>query len=416
MSYLPRIADGELRDRLARAGAVVIEGPKASGKTETARRVAASEVLLDVDEAARQAADIDPSLVLEGATPRLIDEWHERPQVWDHARRAVDEQGSRGLFVLTGSATPEGEAIRHTGAGRFSFLRMRPMTLHEAGFTTRAVSLAELLAGQPQQAADPGLSVHDVTERLVVGGWPTNLGLTVDQAARANLDYLDQISRVDIRRVAGPRRDPRRVRRLLAALARNVATLTPETKLAFDARDGAQALSRHTVRDYLDALERLMVIEPQPAWAPHLRSRRRLRTSSKHHFCDPGLAAAALGARPRALLDDPELLGLLFESMVVRDLRVLAQPLGGHVSHYRDDAGVEIDAIVDLGDGRWAAFEVKLGARLVDDGAATLRRFADTVDQTRSGAPACLAVICATGPAYRRDDGVDVVPVGALGP
>lgn len=416
MVYLSRIVDGELDARLGAAGAVVIEGPKACGKTETARRRAASSVLLDVDENARRAAAVDPSLVLDGKVPRLLDEWQVEPTLWNHVRRAVDDRGSPGQFILTGSAVPADDVARHTGAGRFSFLRMRPMTLFETGYTNGATSLAALLDGEPARAADPGLTIADLAGRITVGGWPAQHQATVAKAARAARDYLTQIANVDVSRVAGTRRDPTRIERLLRSLARNVATEVAVAVLATDAGGAEGALDRHTVAEYLTILERLMVIEDQPAWAPHLRSRANLRTSPKRHFVDPSLAVAALGAGPKQLLADLSLLGFLFESLVIRDLRVLAQPLDGRVLHYRDNYGVEADAVVQLADGRWGAFEVKLGAGLIDDGAASLLRFKDSIDTKKSGEPAVLGVITGNGFGYRRADGIDVIPIGALAP
>jgi predicted AAA+ superfamily ATPase len=414
--YLPRVVDAELDARLAAAGAVVIEGPKASGKTETARQRATSSVLLDVDENARRAAAVDPSLVLEGSTPRLIDEWQVEPRLWNQVRRAVDDRGVPGQFVLTGSSVPADDVARHTGAGRFSFLRMRPMTLFETGHTNGAVSLAAVLAGEPPRSDDPGLTVADLAARITSGGWPAQHGRRVVHAARAARDYLEQVRQVDVSRVAGSRRDPARIERLLRSLARNTATEVAVTVLAADAGGGDGPLDRHTVAEYLNILDRLMIIEDQPAWAPHLRSRANLRTSPKRHFVDPSLAVAALGAGPDRLLGDLNLLGLLFESLVIRDLRVLAQPLDGQVLHYRDNYGVEADAVVQLADGRWAAFEIKLGAGLVDEGAEALLRFRSAVDTRKSGEPAVLGVIAGTGFGYVRPDGIAVIPVGALAP
>jgi predicted AAA+ superfamily ATPase len=416
MAYLPRIADAELQSRLASAGAIVVEGAKACGKTETARRVAASAVLLDVDENARRAAAVDPALVLDGAFPRLIDEWQIEPTLWNHVRRSVDARGEPGQFVLTGSSVPPDDVARHTGAGRFSFLRMRPMSLFESGHTNAAVSLEALFAGEPARSADTGLTVRDLADRITVGGWPAQIGRGVTESARAARDYLEQVSHVDLSRVSEARRDPNRVQRLLRSLARNTATEVAITALAADAGGGDGALDRHTVAAYLDALERLMVIENQPAWAPHLRSRATLRESPKRHFVDPSLAVAALGASPARLLDDLQFLGMLFESLVVRDLRVLAQPLDGTVFHYRDQYGLEVDAIVQLTDGRWGAFEAKLGPGFVDAGAESLVKFRNRVDTARSGEPTVLAVIVGTGLGYVRDDGVAVIPVGALAP
>jgi predicted AAA+ superfamily ATPase len=414
MSYVPRVVDDELRRRLDAAGAVVIEGPKACGKTETAKRQAGSVVLLDIDAQARAAAQVDPSLLLDGAVPRLLDEWQIEPAIWNHVRRAVDERRAPGQFILTGSSVPPDEVDRHTGAGRFSFLRMRPMSLAEAGETSGQVSFQEVFEGAAVRAADPGMTVPRLAELITVGGWPAQQGAAVDAASQAAIDYLQQICTVDVARVGGARRDPAKVEALVRSLARNVATEVTITTLARDAGGADADLSRITVSEYLVALERLMVIEDQPAWAPHLRSTRQLRSSPKRHFVDPSLAVAALRAGPERLLQDLKFMGFLFESLVIRDLRVLSQPLGGSVLHYRDNKGLEVDAVVELADGRWAAFEIKLGQAAIDQGAAALLKFRDVVDVGRRGEPAVLGVITGTGYGYVRDDGIAVIPIGAL--
>ncbi|WP_309672284.1 DUF4143 domain-containing protein [Gemmatimonas sp.] len=419
MPYRPRIVDPELAARLAATGAVVIEGPKGCGKTATARQVARSEVLLDVDENARRAIAIDPSLVLDGPVPRLFDEWQLEPTLWNHLRRAVDARQQPGQFILTGSAAPTDDITRHTGAARITRLRMRPMSLFETGHATGAISLAALLAGESARSQESTLTVTDLATLVVIGGWPGNLTRTSAQAMQASRDYLDEIRRVDLSRVDRSTRDPGKVGRLLRALARHVATEASLATLMADTvgAEGADgALARETVRDYLDALERVMIIEDQPAWAPHLRSRSRIRNAAKRHFVDPSLAAAALRATPARLLGDLNALGLLFESLVVRDLRVYAQASDATVLHYRDNTGLEVDAIVEVSDGRWAAFEVKLGQGQVDAAAASLLTFATRVDTAKCGAPAALGVITASGYGYRRPDGVHVIPVGALGP
>jgi predicted AAA+ superfamily ATPase len=415
-NYRPRIADSELAARLAATGAVVVEGPKACGKTATARQIAVSEVLLDVDANARAAVTIDPALVLDGATPRLIDEWQIEPAIWNHVRRAVDDRGAPGQFVLTGSAVPADDVVRHTGAGRITRLRMRPMSLFESDASSGTASLAALLAGEPTRSADSGTTIRQLAQEIAVGGWPGFRGLPVERTQRALRDYLDEIRRVDVSRLDGTRRDPARVGTLLRSLARNVATHASVSTLARDAAGADGSLTHETATNYLDALTRLMVVEDQPAWAPHLRSRYVLRSAPKRHFVDPSLAVAALRATPDALLRDLELLGFLFESLVVRDLRVYAQANDAEVLQYRDSNGHEVDAIVRCQDGRWAAFEVKLGTGRVDDAVSSLERFVRQVDTKRCGRPALLGVIVATGFGYVRDDGVHVVPIGALGP
>lgn len=415
--YSPRIADRELESRLRRIGAVVIEGPKACGKTETARQVAASEVRLDVDVGARTALAVQPELVLAGEAPRLIDEWQVEPAVWNLVRRAVDDSGEPGRFILTGSAVPADEATRHSGAGRFSRLRMRPMSLFESGLSDGSISLAELIGGGTARSPERGIGLADLVEAIARGGWPALQKMPIEGAIDSVADYLEEVARTDIGRVDGVRRDPARVRRLLRSLARNVATHVTYTKLAAEAADpGAKPLKNQTVSDYLAALERLFVVEDQPPWQPHLRSRSILRKSAKRHLVDPSLAAAALGAGPAALLKDLNLLGFLFESLVVRDLRVYSQPLGGEVRQYLDNKGLEVDAIVQTRDA-WAAFEVKLGGqKAIDEAAVSLLKLADEIDARQSGAPALLAVIVATGYGYVREDGVQVIPITSLGP
>lgn len=395
---------------------MVIEGPKACGKTATARQVAASEVLLDVDENARRAVAVDPSLVLAGPNPRLIDEWQIEPQIWNHVRRAVDDRANPGQFILTGSATPADDITRHTGAGRITRLRMRPMSLFESGRSSGAIALSALLGGSPAASPDTGATIAELVRDVSLGGWPGFRSLTDDQALIAIRDYLDEIRRTDISTVDGSRRDPERVGQLLRSLGRNVATYASATTLARDTGGADGPLKDDTVRDYLDALARLMIVEDQPAWSPHLRSKSRLRSSVKRHFVDPSLAVAALRGSPDSLLRDLNLFGFLFESLVVRDLRVYAQANDAQVLQYRDSTGLEVDAVVQVADGRWAAFEIKLGAGQADEGAANLNRFAERIDPAKSGEPEALAVIVGTGYGYRRDDGIDVVPIDALGP
>lgn len=415
-AYAPRIVDTELRELLGSAGAVVIEGPKACGKTMTASQQAASAVLLDIDQAARQVLAVEPALVLEGSRPRLLDEWQMAPELWNQVRRAVDRANQPGQFLLTGSAVPADDASRHTGAGRFAFLRMRPMSLFETGASIGSISLRQLFNGEIPAVADPGLTLQDLGALIARGGWPAQQGRSLQAAARAARDYLEQVRQVDISRVGERRLDPVRVGALLRALGRHCATEAKLSTLAADTGGADGPLDERTVSGYLQALERLMVIENQPAWAPHLRSRARLRKAPKRHFVDPSLAMAAMGASAERLLQDLEWFGQLFESLVIRDLRVLSQPLEGEVFHYRDDYGVEVDAIVQLIDGRWGAIEIKLGEGQVDQAAASLKRFSERIDHERSGTPTFLAVICGKGYGYRRADGVLVVPIGALGP
>ncbi len=415
--YRPRIADLELTARLAATGAVVIEGPRGCGKTETARQAAASEVRLDIDDDARAAGLLAPALLLDGDRPRLIDEWQLVPAIWNQVRREVDATGGRpGQFILTGSAVPADDVTRHSGALRFSRLRMRPMSLLEAGYSTGDISLKGLLDGAELRATDPGLTIHDLAERITVGGWPNLQGSTIDEASIALRGYLEETRRVDLVRVDGVARDPENVARVLRSLARNVATGASARAIAADVGGVDGPIDHHTVLSYLAALSRLFVLEDLPAWSPALRSRTILRSAPTRHFVDPSLAVAALGTGPDRLLRDVETLGLLFESLVVRDLRIYAQAMDASVFHYRDSTDLEADAIVEHRDGRWAAFEVKLGQAAIDTAAAMLLRVAARVDREKHGKPAVLGVITGWGYGYQRPDGVAVIPIAALGP
>lgn len=418
MNYRPRITDDEIERRLEAMGAVVIEGPKACGKTATGRQHSASEVLLDVDDTARSAIGFDPSLVLAGATPRLLDEWQTVPEIWNHVRRAIDDRQAPGQFILTGSAVPADDAVRHTGAGRLTRLRMRPMSLFEMGASSGTISLRSVLTGEIERGAPSKLEADALFELVSVGGWPGHLRRTTRAALQANRDYLEEVRRVDIGRVDGVSRDPERVARFLRSYARNVATHASMATMAADTAGTEGPLKDHTALDYANALTRLMIIEDQPAWAPHLRSRSILRSAPKRHLVDPSLAVAALRAGPEQLREDLELFGLLFESLVVRDLRIYAQAADGDVYQYRDNTGLEIDAVVSTHSGPWAAFEVKLGGEArIEEAATNLLKFRNRIDTRRLGEPAALAVIVGAGPyAYRREDGVWVLPIGVCGP
>ena len=345
--------------------------------------------------------------------PRLLDEWQAEPDLWNYVRHAVDDRQAKGQFILTGSAVPRDDLSRHPGAGRFIHLRMRPMTLAEAGYSRATVSLAAVLAGDRVAEQDPGLSIPEIAERIVIGGWPAHLGLTPAQALRSMAGYIDDVCRVDVQRLDGIRRDPTGLRRLLSSLARNIATPASIESLTSDASGADGTLHPDTVRGYLDALGRLMVTEDLPAWRPALRSRSRLRGTPVRHLADPSLAAAALNASPARLLRELNWMGFLFESLVVRDLRVYAEALGGEVFHYRDNTGLEVDAIVELPDGRWAGFEVKLGSSpgVVDAAAASLLKLRDRV---AGDEPLALGVITGTGYALSRRDGILQIPIGSL--
>lgn len=414
MDYLPRIIDGRLAEALYASGAVLIEGPRACGKTETARRASRSEIRVDT-LAAHQLFVADPDLLLQGETPRLLDEWQAEPGLWNHVRHTVDDRAAKGQFILTSSAAPALDPRRHPGSGRFIRLRMRPMTLVEAGYSTSDVSLARVLAGEGVAAQDPGLTVGDLAERIVIGGWPGNMR----SGARESLDvlqgYLADLCEDDLQRLDGRSRDPEAVRRLLASLARNVGTPASIATLTRDANGEDRGYQSQTISGYLGALERLMITDDVPAWRPSIRSTTRLRAMPVRHLADPSLATAALNADPTRVVAEIGWMGFLFESMVVRDLRVHAEAMRGRLFHYRDENGLEVDAIVELPDGRWAAFEIKLGSdpRVVDAAATALLRLRDKVT---GGPPLALGVITGSGYAFTRPDGVHKIPIGALAP
>lgn len=415
--YRARVLDSVLEQRLKSAGAVLLEGPKACGKTFTAEQFTASQVYLDTDYAALDAMRIDPGLVLNGEPPQLVDEWQlEATRIWNHVRSEVNRRAEPGQFVLTGSAVPEDDARRHTGAGRFARLVMRPMSLYESGHSSGTISLAGLLAGERPKAATT-LTVPDVAELVVRGGWPLNLHMPIDSAAQANADYLRTIAEVDISRVDGTRRNPALVQRLFQALARNVAMEQKVASLAAEVEGEEGVIARSTVYAYTEALRRLMVLEEQPPWSTHLRSRATLRTASRTHFIDPSLAAAAVAAGPNRLMADLNYLGLLFESLAVRDCRVYSAPLDATVHHYRDSDALEVDIVIQVRDGGWGAFEVKLGGeKAIEDAAAGLLKLAAKLDTGKVGKPAVLGIVTANGYGYTRPDGIVIVPIGALGP
>lgn len=416
VGYLRRVADVLVGSRLGSLGALVIEGPKACGKTETARQHARSEVLLDVDPEARRAAAIDPRLVLSGAVPRLIDEWQREPRIWDAVRREVDARRLAGQFILTGSATPQDSVSRHSGAGRMSVVALRPMTLFEQGFSPGTISLAGLFDGAESPGGACPLDLPAYVERIVTGGWPALIGRSVRDAMAFTGGYIDTIIEHDIDVVSGARRDPRMVRRFLQAYAQLSAHPARLSTIVERARGVAagEAPSRWTAQPYLDALARLMVVDDLEAWNPELRSRTRLMSTPKRHLVDPSLAAALLECDPARLLGDLNTLGYLFESLAARDVRVYAAASNASVYHYRERAGeLEVDLIVERLDGAWVGVEVKMGSNLIDQAATALQRLA-AARVVRP--PAALIVVTATQYAYRRDDGVMVVPLGLLGP
>ncbi|MXZ31384.1 MAG: ATP-binding protein [Acidimicrobiia bacterium] len=413
--YRPRVADAAMAAALEAAPIVVVEGVKGCGKTWTGLRHAASKVMLAEEPSARRGAEVVPRHVLSGVRPRLVDEWQVVPSIWDVARHVVDEGREVGCLILTGSARPADSVTRHSGAGRVRRIRMRPMSLAESGESDGSVSLGALLDGGVCEAAAPAGKVADIAELVCRGGWPRNLGRTAAAAQQLVEGYLDEMARLDLPEASGTRHNPTRVLRLLASLARNTATTASLSTLARDVA-GDPPLSWSATAAYLDGLERIFLVEDLPVWPVRLRTRARLQQSPKRHFVDPSLAAAILGASPARLLDDLETLGLLFESLVVRDLRVYAEANRARVYHARSSSGHEFDAVIERRDGAWIPVEVKLGEGRVDDAAQSLLRAGAEVDTTDRGEPANMLVVTAAGYAYRRPDGVSVTPIGALGP
>lgn len=418
-TYLPRIADDELERRLAAFGAVSICGPKWCGKTTTGRQHCSSEISMadpTDDFAARRRADLDPASVIEGARPRLIDEWQEVPKLWDAVRYACDRSGEPGGFILAGSSTPrDDDRPMHSGVGRVVPLRMDTMTLSEAGVSSAGLSLRSLMAGSLRTGHSGGIAgLRGVADLVCRGGWPQAVGLSTEEAMLIAEGYVETLAESDVSRVDGVRRDPSQVRGLLASLARNESTLA---SLKTISADMGRSPSRNTVSQYVAALRRLYVVDDIPAWAPALRSPVRLRETPKHHLADVSLAVAAMGASPDGLAEDPKTLGLLFESLALHDLKVYAAGLGASVCHYRDDSGLEVDAIVAGKDGSWLPIEIKLGAAQVHEAERSLMRLERKMTERGERPPVAKCVIVGFGaPAHVTDLGAQVVPLDVLGP
>lgn len=415
--YLPRLADDQLEEKLRHARAVVVRGPKWCGKTMTSERHVASAIYLQDPRNARcyqQTVQVDPSLLLEGSRPRLIDEWQDAPQLWDAVRFDVDRARSAGQFILTGSATP-GSVPMHSGTGRFSFLEMRPMSLFESRESTGEVSLRTLFDGENIRGFSH-LSLDDVAYILCRGGWPAAVTEGGESALETAFDYVAAVAEEDISRADGVRRNAEYARLVMSAYARCTATMADIETVRRGIRSQRGEIARNTVDSYISALRKLYVFEDLHAWRPSLRSKARISTTPTRHFVDPSLAVASMGASPKMLMRNITTFGLLFESMCVRDLRVYAEYLKGRLLRYHDQSGLEADAIVTLRDGRWGAVEVKLGEGLVDEGAKSLAAVAHKVDCGVMGPPSFLAVVIPSGYAYRRNDGVYVVPIACLKP
>lgn len=419
-SYRPRIVDSALRRKIRGKGAVLIEGPKWCGKTTTAEQV--SKSVLSVDDPSMVDAnitmsEIDPEKLLEGEQPRLLDEWQVAPRLWDAVRHHVDHHKGQGQFVLTGSSVPAdmSETI-HSGTGRFGRLVMRPMTLFESGDSTGDVSLASLFESQPVSGRSD-LDLDRLAFLVCRGGWPESIDMDDDAASDQAFDYIDAVIGSDMSRVDNIKRDPQKVRALLRSYARNQGSQTSQASISADiSSNDAAGVSEETVSEYLQALRKLYVVEDMRAWNPNLRSKTAARTSDTRYFVDPSLAAASLRIGPRDLANDLNTLGFFFEALAVRDLRVYAESLDGDVYHYRDNLENECDAVIHLRDGRYALLEVKIGGeRLIDKGVTALKNALRRIDTDKMGEPAFMAVIVGTERyAYRRDDGVLVIPLGAL--
>lgn len=418
--YRARIADDNLKRKLEGKGAVLIEGPKWCGKTTTAEQLAASVLYMDDPERKQQnitMSEINPKRLLQGETPRLIDEWQLAPKLWDAIRFEVDHRGELGQFVLTGSAVPpDTKEITHSGTGRFTWLTMRPMSIYESGDSSGDVSLKDLFDGVPVDGCS-NLSFERLAFLVCRGGWPQAVDMRDEIALDQATDYLDAVIHSDINRVDNVQKNAEQVRRFMRSYARNQGSQTPNTVLAQDvaANDGAK-IGDDTIGQYTSALRKIFVIEDMPAWNPNLRSKTAIRSSDTRYFVDPSIAVAALGIGPNDLINDLNTFGFLFETLCVRDLRVYADALNGSVYHYRDKDGQECDAVIHLRNGKYGLIEIKLGGdKLINEGVKSLKAMEAKIDTGRMNNRSFLMVLTGTGDyAYRRPDGVYVVPIGAL--
>jgi len=415
-NYISRVSDKLLKILLESTGAVLVEGAKWCGKTQSSLQIANSVVYLqDPDEGPGYLAmaDTKPSLLLEGDPPLLIDEWQMAPVIWDAVRFAVDKRGLMGQFILTGSATPGDHETSHSGTGRIARMIMRPMSLFESQESIGSVSLRDLFDGKTDIAAKSNLTIEQIAHAICRGGWPAAV-ISKKQSTRIAMNYIDAIINLDIQRVDGVEKDPERVRVLLQSLARNISTLATSKTIMEDMQVNEASLTDKTLSSYLNALRRLFVIEDIPAWQPSLRSKTAIRTTKKRQFVDPSIATAALRTNEKGILRDFETFGLLFESLCTRDLRVYSQVIDGGIFHYRDKSELECDLIIKLNDGRWAPVEVKMGNRQIEDAAANLIKISSKIDAEKMNKPSFLMVLTAGQFAYRRPDGVLVIPVGCL--
>lgn len=419
--YRPRIADELIERKLRGKGAVLLEGAKWCGKTTTAEQICNSVIYMtEPGKRAQneQLARLNPALLLKGEKPRLIDEWQIAPQIWDAVRFEADHSDRLGLFVLTGSSVPpDMSEVVHSGTGRFAWLKMRPMTLWESGDSTGDVSLGSLFEGNLEIAGLSNLNLERVAFLTCRGGWPLSVGMDDDVALDQAFDYVKAVETRDIQLADGVERDPNRVHRLLRSYARYQGTQTSNTKLKADLQENEEStFDTDTIASYIKALKRIFVVEEMAAWNPNLRSKTAIRTSATRYFCDPSIATASLGLGPEDLIGDLETFGLIFETLCMRDLRVYAEALNGDVYHYRDANGLECDAVIHLRNGRYGLVEIKLGGdQNIEKGASTLKMLSEQIDTTKMKKPSFLMVLTAVGDyAYRREDGLLVVPIGSL--
>jgi len=417
-AYMKRIIDDYIEGRLKSSGAVLIEGAKWCGKTRTAKEHAASILYMqdpDQREQNLRMAELRPSDLLKGDTPRLIDEWQLAPVLWDAVRFEVDKRnGAAGQFILTGSSAIPEKKIMHSGAGRISRTTMRPMSLFESLESDGSVSLRGLFERSKDVSGCSEMSLEDTSYCIVRGGWPELVGKDEKIATSTVSDYVNTIANADISTVDGVRRNPNLVLDILRSLSRNISTTAAMSTIRGDVSGAGAGVSEKTMASYIDALRRLFVIEDQPAWNPSLRSKTAIRAAPKRHFVDPSIAATMFHSSSQGLIKDLKTMGFLFESLCVRDLRVYAQAIGGNIYHYRDRTDLEVDAVICLLDGRWGAAEIKLGQDQVDDAARNLLRVKDKIDTDKMEVPSFLMVITPSGYAYERKDGVLVVPIGCL--
>ncbi len=421
--YKPRIYDSILLKKLRTSGAILLTGPKWCGKTWTALNVAHSVLYMqnpDNRVSQLKLAQTKPSLLLQGEKPRLIDEWQMATVLWDSVRFAVDKNPQKGQFILTGSVVVDNESLdsssrmEHTGTGRISELRMRPMSLFESGESNGTVSLRDLFDGKIDIESTSSLEIEDLAYLICRGGWPATISMEKDDALDVAVNYLDAVIERDDSLVDKKRKNPSRMRSIMRSLARNISTMTTDRTIMGDVRANDVSITDKTLAEYINSLRRLFVVEDIIAWQPSLRSRTSIRTSNKRQFVDPSIAVAALESNPKAIIEDFCFFGFLFESLCARDLRVYVEPLRGTIKHYRDNSGLEVDLIISLNNGQWAAVDVKLGSKEIEQGALHLKKFAENIDATKHSAPSFLMILTGGEYAYRRSDGVFVIPLGCL--